>query len=76
MFGGDCLASDFMDDRPTFPGDSKSHDYDTSVLEGYDDPVDRILYNGAKELFTERLLQYNVSQESCQPCFAQKLKSA
>ncbi|CAE7392543.1 unnamed protein product [Symbiodinium microadriaticum] len=71
MFGGDCLASDFMDDRPTFPGDSKNHEYNSSVLQGYDDPVDRILYNGAKELFAERLLEYNVSQESCQPCFAQ-----
>eukprot|EP00439_Symbiodinium_sp_Y106_P013012 s2362_g1.t3 len=76
MFGGDCLASDFMDSRPTFSGDTTNHEYNTSVLEGYDDPVDRLLYNGAKELFAERLLEYNVSQESCQPCFAQaKLKS-
>ena len=49
MFGGDCLASDFMDSRPTFSGDTTNHEYNTSVLEGYDDPVDRLLYNGAKE---------------------------
>ncbi|CAE7501443.1 unnamed protein product [Symbiodinium sp. CCMP2456] len=77
IFGGDCLASDFMDSRPTFSGDTTNHEYNTSLLDGYDDPVDRLLYNGAKELFAERLLEYNVSQESCQPCFAQaKLKSA
>ena len=49
MFGGDCLPSDFMDSRPTFSGDTTNHEYNTSVLDGYDDPVDRLLYNGAKE---------------------------
>jgi len=71
MFGGDCLHSEFMDNRPTFSGETTYHSYDTSELGGYDDPVDRLLYNGAKELFLEKLREYNVSHESCQPCYAQ-----
>ena len=49
MFGGDCLHSEFMDNRPTFSGETTYHSYDTSELGGYDDPVDRLLYNGAKD---------------------------
>lgn len=66
---GDCLLSDFEDNRPSVEGAKHYHIYNILELEGYEDPVDRILYNEAKQIFFEKRLAYNVTMESCQPCF-------
>jgi len=68
-FGGDCFASDFEDSRPSAEGKSSSGRYNVSELNGFTDPVDGLLYNEARKIFFQELLEYNVSHESCMPCY-------
>lgn len=83
MFGGKCRMTDFLDGRTTdTDGESKGaisrafvsfsmkpHLYDVSPLKGFTDPYDGALYEAALEVFQDELLRYNVSEESCQPCW-------
>jgi len=69
VFGGQCLASDFEDTRPSVEGEHTGHDYNVSQLGGFEDPVDGTLYSEARQIFFEKLLEYNVTHESCRPCF-------
>jgi len=68
MFGGPCLALDFKNTRPT---EKKSADfYDTTSLQGWKDEVDHLVYQAALEVFSQNLLRYNVTPESCRlNCF-------
>jgi len=69
MLGGDCLASDFEDTRPSMEGENRSHRYDVSELKGFTDPVDGLLYKEARKIFFQALSEHNVSHESCLPCY-------
>lgn len=44
---------------------------DTSILQGFQDEIDGVVYAEAVRIFSQNLALHNVSQESCQPCFAQ-----
>mmetsp|Transcript_15109 Transcript_15109/g.28408 ORF Transcript_15109/g.28408 Transcript_15109/m.28408 type:complete len:331 (-) Transcript_15109:78-1070(-) len=69
MLGGDCLASDFEDTRPSMEGENRSHRYDVSELKGFTDPVDGLLYKEGRKIFFQALLKYKVSHESRLPCY-------
>jgi len=75
VFGGDCLATDFVDFNPGSAQGSATNgtasQYDTSVLHGYQDVYDGALHAEAQSLFREQMQRYGVSQETCQPCFQQ-----
>jgi len=71
VFGGDCLASDFVDSNPGQASNTSSSMYDISVLEGYQDLHDGAVYAEARAIFQEQMQRYGVSQETCQPCFQQ-----
>lgn len=70
VYGGVCLATDFMNIRP---GENSSNNslYDTSDLMGYTDKDDGALYDEALAVFSEQSKRYGVTYESCQPCFKQ-----
>ncbi|CAJ1451940.1 unnamed protein product [Effrenium voratum] len=70
MFGGSCHASEFENVRPG--SKATENGYDTSVLEGFRDEFDGMVYQEALRIFRRNLLQHNVSLASCQPCFAAK----
>uniref|UniRef100_A0A7S1LB91 Uncharacterized protein n=1 Tax=Alexandrium catenella TaxID=2925 RepID=A0A7S1LB91_ALECA len=78
MFGGKCRTSDFVDGRITaLDGEKETrgkvmpepHLYDLSPLKGFRDPYDGQLYEAGLEIFNDNLRRYNVSIESCKPCF-------
>ena len=69
MFGGPCLGSDFEDTRPSSPGKSAHSEYNTSVLMGWHDDIDEIVYEAALEVFHKNLVLYNVSHDTCQECY-------
>jgi len=69
VFGGNCLASDFVDSNPG--NNATSSGYDISVLNGYQDLHDGAVYTEARAMFHEQMLRYGVSQETCQLCFRQ-----
>eukprot|EP00440_Ansanella_granifera_P076703 gb/GFBE01083230.1/.p1 GENE.gb/GFBE01083230.1/~~gb/GFBE01083230.1/.p1 ORF type:complete len:327 (+),score=61.16 gb/GFBE01083230.1/:1-981(+) len=67
QFGGECSAKEFENIRP---GAASSDDgYDTSVLDGFVDEADGEIYQVALDIFSENLAKYNVSHESCRPCW-------
>lgn len=68
MFGGRCVAEEFVDARP---GQRSSKNWDTSVLEGVTDPYDGGVYTVGNTMFQERLKSYGVSHETCKPCYAE-----
>ena len=70
MFGGQCHAEEFEDVRPTSSGKNASVDYDTSELMGFHDDIDEVVYSAALDVFKANVALYNVSQDSCQPCFS------
>ena len=71
IFGGPCHALDFSNTRSSFPGKQAEDFYDTAPLEGFQDEIDRIVYQEALRIFRQDLLQHNVSMDSCHDCFAQ-----
>ena len=66
-FGGKCLAVDFDDTRPS--KGASSHTYDTSILNGWTDEPDRAVYAKAKQMFEADLQKYDISHETCKPCY-------
>mmetsp|Transcript_10321 Transcript_10321/g.24332 ORF Transcript_10321/g.24332 Transcript_10321/m.24332 type:complete len:291 (-) Transcript_10321:104-976(-) len=68
MFGGACHAGEFENVRPG-PEMKTKWGYDTSVLEGFRDEFDGMVYQEALKIFRQNALLHNVSLESCQPCF-------
>jgi hypothetical protein len=67
-----CHGSEFVNMRPgvlTKQNSSEHHAYDTSVLKGLRDDADGALYEVGLRIFQERLMAYNVTYESCRPCF-------
>ncbi|CAE7204906.1 hypothetical protein AK812_SmicGene40999 [Symbiodinium microadriaticum] len=69
MFGGVCEASNFVDTRPSSDGKSADSDYDTSVLMGWHDDLDELVYEAALSVFRKSLISFNVSHETCQECY-------
>jgi len=67
MFGGECHPAEFVDVR--LQRNESSDLYDTTVLEGYVDPYDGPLYQEALSIFKTKCQIYDVSQETCAPCF-------
>lgn len=67
MFGGECHPAEFADVR--LRRNESSDLYDTTVLEGFVDPYDGPLYEEALSIFKTKSQIYNVSQETCAPCF-------
>jgi hypothetical protein len=67
MFGGQCLASDFLDIRPgSFSNASESESgYDTSELQGWTDVWDRPVYDEALSMFASTRKVYGVDDSSC-----------
>jgi len=67
VFGGRCLASDFLD---TNPGPTSSQEkYNVSDLMGFTDAADGALYTEASVVFSELLQRYGMSYDACGPCF-------
>ena len=70
MFGGPCHSSEFHNARKSHHLKNADGSYDTSVLQGYQDEIDGLVYAEAVRLFRQNLAVHNVSVDSCQPCFA------
>jgi len=66
-FGGNCHAVEFLNSR--HPHQHSATPYDLAPLRGFQDAYDGELYAEAKAIMRERMIQYNVSVEACQPCF-------
>eukprot|EP00450_Noctiluca_scintillans_P006398 CAMPEP_0194493206 /NCGR_PEP_ID=MMETSP0253-20130528/11496_1 /TAXON_ID=2966 /ORGANISM="Noctiluca scintillans" /LENGTH=318 /DNA_ID=CAMNT_0039334165 /DNA_START=142 /DNA_END=1098 /DNA_ORIENTATION=- len=75
MFGGPCLPSMFSNvhkgasQSTTFVNTSATL-YDTSVLQSFTDTADRALYDRGVLIFDQLLLQYDVTEDACQACYA------
>jgi len=71
-FGGPCHAAEFMNTRVwhlELAAPPKLHN--DSLLEGYVDPYDKEIWEEAQKIFWERVRQYDVSLEKCEPCWTQ-----
>lgn len=71
MFGGPCHSSEFHNARPGQHAKDADGLYDTSILQGYQDEIDGLVYAEAVRLFRQNLAVHNVSVDSCQRCFAE-----
>lgn len=79
MFGGGpgkpwwarCEPAQFLNTRPGKAWQAGAHGHSTAALEGFVDTVDGRLYEAAKEIFRRNVERYNVTVESCAPCFNQ-----
>jgi len=69
-FGGPCHGAELIDSRHLPEVLPKSR-YNDSVLEGYVDPYDKEIWEEAQKIFWERVRQYDVSLEKCEPCWTQ-----
>jgi len=68
MFGGQCQASEFENDRP---GEGPSAERSlASQLNGFSDKLDGQVYEAGLSIFHKNLKVHNVSLQSCQACFA------
>jgi len=67
MFGNQCHADQFSS-YTGHTASSNSSDADVSMLNGWTDPYDAILWGVAQQIFQENLQRFNVSEENCQPC--------
>jgi len=76
MFGGPCLASDFEDANPTYPGKTAHTVYDTSELKGWHDDIDEVVYASALDAFHKNRILYKVSHSTCQECYRQAGRAA
>lgn len=77
MFGGQCRAADFYSDsKDKFDSDKIAMEKDfvtglyvTDPLHGFTDEYDGKVYAEVLRVFKNRLQEYDVSPETCQPCF-------
>jgi hypothetical protein len=74
MLGGPCHAVEFRDTRPTQSADEAQaqDEHDTTLLQGYRDELDGLVYQEAVRRFHQDLLRHNVSAQFCRDCFAQR----
>jgi len=75
MFGGPCSQIMFSNVHKGGTISSTSDNtsatlYDTEVLQGFVDQADTALYEEGLQMFHEMLLLYNVSNATCQSCYA------
>jgi len=75
MFGGPCVPSMFSNVHKgaglsTTYVNTSATVYDTSVLQGFTDTADRALYKQGVLIFHKLLMQYNVTEDGCQACYA------
>ena len=66
-FGGPCRQVEFLNTRPG--NHSVRSQYNTSILNGWVDEMDRIVYEEAQRIFLNDLLSFGVSHETCQRCY-------
>lgn len=68
MYGGECSGIELI---TTHEGSSSSSsEYDTSILNGWVDAVDRAFYAQGQRIFQENLKLHGVNEDACQPCWA------
>jgi len=68
MFGSDCHKREFINIRQG--KENNGTGYDISVLEGFTDEYDNVVYSEAVTLFWANIYKYNVTEEKCQEeCF-------
>ena len=65
-FGGPCRKLEFLDTRP---GKSGASTYDTTILNGWVDEMDRPVYAEAIKIFKGDLEKFGVSHEKCTACY-------
>jgi len=65
-FGGPCRKLEFLDTRP---GKNVASTYDTTILNGWVDEMDRPVYAEAINMFKADLEKFGVSHESCTACY-------
>ena len=68
-FGGPCRNVEFLDTRPDNRRTNVTSSYDTAVLNGWVDEVDRPVYAEALKIFKDDLEKFGVSHESCRACY-------
>ena len=68
-FGGPCRKVEFQDTRPSNLSTMTTSHYNTSILNGWVDEIDRIVYGEAQRIFYDDLLSFGVSHETCQGCW-------
>lgn len=69
MFGGPCIKSDFVNNRPSSDGSNpRPSVYDTAALQGFVDIHDGALYDEATAIFEENVKKYNANNDAA--CFA------
>ena len=69
MFGGACHPSEFKDTRPSEPSKTAYADYNTSVLMGWHDDIDAVVYEAALDVFHQNVALHHVSHKSCSDCY-------
>jgi len=70
IFGGACHAAELIDSR-RMPARRAKPDHDESVLHGFVDKYDAEIYEEGQKIFWEKVKFYGLSEEACQPCYAQ-----
>lgn len=74
MFGNECTAPEFFHGHPSgakwwrSQANASAH-YNLEELHGFRDVYDRAVFEEAMRIFRVNLRLYNVSKESCMPCF-------
>eukprot|EP00435_Cladocopium_sp_Y103_P069715 s27_g33.t2 len=68
-FGGPCRKLEFLDTRPDNRITSVTSTYDTAILNGWVDEIDRPVYAEAVKMFKADLAKFGVSHESCTACY-------
>ena len=68
-FGGHCRQVEFLNTRPGNQSAMGTSLYNTSILNGWVDEMDRIVYAEAQSIFFDDLLSFGVSHETCQRCY-------
>lgn len=65
IFGTDCNRREFQNIRPGVDRASNGDQYDVSVLNGFVDEHDGVLYKEASRIFKANLVLYGVTKEFC-----------
>jgi|EP00927_Polykrikos_kofoidii_P067773 hypothetical protein len=68
MFGGQCSSREFYHGHRG-PQRSSRNAYDEQILDGFVDASDGRLYDEAVRIFNNNLKLYDVSYQTCRPCF-------
>ena len=68
-FGGPCRSVEFLDTRPYSPRANVTSTYDTAILNGWVNEMDRSVYAEAVKIFNTDLEKFGVSHESCRACY-------